>query len=466
VAVHLRNPFIKELNVGGIEMKKRTISIIALIVLCSAVFTVTACDQLVEELIAQIALDTLRTTWIDAPKILDDGQIHVIVSGSGSPLILEDRGHPCAAVVANGQFLVFDAGPGAVDKLAVQGYPIQYTEHVFLTHMHSDHLGGIASLINQSYVTGHRRNVIHVYGPDDSKDLTHSLWPPTSREYRVGHEVLTPGGLPDTRRIDELDSGDVVFGVPWSGGVYIPGVETMVNGINTENTPDAVIRTSNKQLPHNPDGYDQNMAVAHTIADMSTAALYPDYGWGELQEVVTFPDNGSGHGDLVVKAFLVDHYPAWPSYGYRIEYAGKVVVISGDTKSLMPHHPGPGEQSYWTTYAQDADILVHDAQNIEIINIMLAAVEADPELSKVPAVQHLLAQFRGAADHHTDVLDVARAAADANVAKLVLTHIPITALTSPQMALVKDFFLSGMHEIYSGQIIVGEDGVDITIPLP
>ena len=449
-------------------MRKRA-NLLALIVLCSTIFPLTACDtdQLVEQLITQGVVAGLRQTWIEAPRILDDGQIHVILSGSGGPPISKDRGHPCAAVVANGQFLIFDAGPGAVDKLFLQGYPIQYAEHVFLTHMHSDHMGGIANLINESYVVGGRRTIIHVYGPDDSKNLTHSLWPPTSREYRAGHEVLTPGGFPDTRRIDQLNSDDLVFGVPWSGGVYIPGVETMVNGINMAYVPDAIIRTSNKQVPANPDGFEQNMAVALPIADMSTAGTGPNYGWGELQEVVSFPDNGSGHGDLVVKAFLVDHYPVFPSYGYRIEYAGKVVVISGDTKSLIPYNDPPTpETSYWAAYAQDADILVHEALNLRIGNIVADAILADPELSQIPEALQQVYQAQGAADHHTDVLDVARAAADANVAKLVLTHNVMPGMASPYMSIVKEYFTRGMDAFYTGEIVVAEDGMDIMIPLP
>jgi ribonuclease Z len=199
---------------------------------------------------------------------------------------------------------------------------------------------------------------------------------------------------------------------------------------------------------------------------MPNAGVGPDYGWGELLEVATFPGT-EGHGDLVVKAFLVDHYPIWPAYGYRIEYAGKVVVISGDTESLIPYNDPPSpETSYWTAYAQNADVLVHEALDIEVVNIMIDAILADPDLSQIPQVLNQVYQGRGAADHHTEVLDVARAAAEANVQKLVLTHIPVPALTSPQMAPVKDFFLSGMDAIYSGPIILGEDGMDITVPLP
>ena len=38
------------------------------------------------------------------------------------------------------------------------------------------------------------------------------------------------------------------------------------------------------------------------------------------------------HGPLRVSAFLVDHGPVKPAFGYRVDYAGHAVVISGDTK--------------------------------------------------------------------------------------------------------------------------------------
>jgi len=92
-------------------------------------------------------------------------------------------------------------------------------EYVFLTHMHSDHMGGIANLINLSYVNG-RRTVAHIYGPDDSKNLTHSLYPPTSKEYRAGYETITPFGIPDTREINELDADDLRNGLVWDTDPY------------------------------------------------------------------------------------------------------------------------------------------------------------------------------------------------------------------------------------------------------
>ena len=53
---------------------------------------------------------------------------------------------------------------------------------------------------------------------------------------------------------------------------------------------------------------------------------------------------------VTVTAFLVDHGPVQPAFGYRIEYGGRSVVLSGDTRvseNLVRH-------------AQGADVLVHE----------------------------------------------------------------------------------------------------------
>ena len=47
----------------------------------------------------------------------------------------------------------------------------------------------------------------------------------------------------------------------------------------------------------------------------------------ENKEGTMYENNG-----VKVIAFLVDHYPVVPAYGYRIEYKGHVVVLSGDTR--------------------------------------------------------------------------------------------------------------------------------------
>ncbi len=67
---------------------------------------------------------------------------------------------------------------------------------------------------------------------------------------------------------------------------------------------------------------------------------------------VVFSEDG-----VTVTAFLVDHGPVQPAFGYRIEYRGRSVVLSGDTRvseNLVRH-------------AQGADVLVHEVIDPEAL---------------------------------------------------------------------------------------------------
>ena len=85
---------------------------------------------------------------------------------------------------------------------------------------------------------------------------------------------------------------------------------------------------------------------------------------------------------------------------------------------------------------------------------------SDPGIHVILNDYQRAAFFHGASLHHTGTLDVAREAADAGVPKLVLTHItpPTTNNT------IKTFFVEGMNKIYKGEIILGEDDMDIYLP--
>ena len=47
----------------------------------------------------------------------------------------------------------------------------------------------------------------------------------------------------------------------------------------------------------------------------------------DIRQGVVHETNG-----VKVTAFLVDHGPVKPSFGYRVDYQGRSIVISGDTK--------------------------------------------------------------------------------------------------------------------------------------
>jgi ribonuclease Z len=60
---------------------------------------------------------------------------------------------------------------------------------------------------------------------------------------------------------------------------------------------------------------------------------------------------------IKVTAFLVDHSPVKPVFGYRIDYGGRAVVLSGDTRvseNLVQH-------------ARGVDVLVHEVLDEETV---------------------------------------------------------------------------------------------------
>ncbi len=68
----------------------------------------------------------------------------------------------------------------------------------------------------------------------------------------------------------------------------------------------------------------------------------------EIQEGTIYEENG-----IKVSAFLVDHGPVKPAFGYRVDYLGHSVAMSGDTsfsENLINH-------------ARGVDLLIHESAN-------------------------------------------------------------------------------------------------------
>jgi ribonuclease Z len=145
---------------------------------------------------------------------------------------------------------------------------------------------------------------------------------------------------------------------------------------------------------------------------------------------------------LVVKAFMVEH-PEWKyAYGYRVEYAGRLVVVSGDTRfsQQVIHH------------AKGADILIHEAFSKRMLD---AAQRAADELK----IKLSAKAIRYIKETHTSTLEAATVAKEAGVDKLILTHI-IPPLPN---IITEKIFLMGMDDIYDGEILLAEDGTSINL---
>ena len=147
--------------------------------------------------------------------------------------------------------------------------------------------------------------------------------------------------------------------------------------------------------------------------------------------------------DLVVTAFLVDHGPVRPAVGYRFDYKGRTVVLSGDTKAS----PAVARE------ARGADLLVHEALSPRL----LALLESGFARHARSTYAQVMLDIR---NYHTSPAEAADIAQRAGVRMLVFNHI-VPPLPSD---LLEPAFLGDARERYSGPLQVGRDGDFFSLP--
>lgn len=300
--------------------------------------------------------------------ILKDGQLHVILCGTAAALPDARRAGPCTAVIAGGEFILVDAGPGSWRNLDQMNLPVGSLSTVLLTHYHSDHIGELGEAMTQSWIAG-RRAPLPVYGP--------------------------------------------------------PGLDDVVNGFNLAYGHDEDYRVAHHGEEYMPRGA-HNME-GHLVPLPEGNAAVP-----------VFERNG-----LKVTAFRVHHEPVDVAYGYRIEYGGRVVVISGDTRktdSVIENSKG-------------ADLLLHEALAVD----MTARASARAKATGFDRIGKLATDV---SDYHATPVQAAETAQAAGVKKLVITHV----FPPLPNALAESMFMQGVSAAYSGDTVLGEDGSRFDLP--
>ncbi len=146
---------------------------------------------------------------------------------------------------------------------------------------------------------------------------------------------------------------------------------------------------------------------------------------------------------LTVTAFNVDHGEIHPAVGYRFDYKGRSVVISGDT----------APSANLVRIAAGADVLVHEALNEEMVDAMGAVFAKDGRAR----LQKIFTEIKAI---HTSPVAAAEIASQARVKTLVFSHI-IPPVPSP---LIEGYFVKGAKEKFTGRIILGKDGMVISLP--
>jgi ribonuclease Z len=194
---------------------------------------------------------------------------------------------------------------------------------------------------------------------------------------------------------------------------------------------------------------DEGYRVAHHGADFMKPAL-----WQMVPHSVALTEGSAeahdrtgvalDDGTLKVTAIEVNHSPVEPAYGYRFDYKGRSIVVSGDTQAHAP----------LAKAAAGADVLFHEGQAQHMVKTLQGIAERTG--------QRRLAKILGdIPSYHTSPVEAAEIANTAKVKLLVLTH-----LTPPVVnALAERIYARGVAEARHGDWVVATDGLLIELPL-
>lgn len=177
--------------------------------------------------------------------------------------------------------------------------------------------------------------------------------------------------------------------VSWVAGRPAPleivgptGVERVVSGLNSAYA------------------LDNSYRVAHHGAEM----LPPHLGVLEAREIdpgVVLEEDG-----LVITAFPVDHAPISPAVGYRFDYGGRSVVVTGDTIVTE------GIESA----AADADLLLSDGLSTPIVQAMEKAARENGQTRRAKI-------FFDIQDYHASINSMVELAQRVGVRQLAFYHL-------------------------------------------
>ena len=178
---------------------------------------------------------------------------------------------------------------------------------------------------------------------------------------------------------------------------------------------------------------DRGYRVAHHGAEL----LNPELGTLQsktIEEGVIVDQDG-----LRITAFEVSHPPIEPAFGYRLDYGGRSVVISGDslvTDKIIEISNG-------------ADVVLHDAMSLQL-------VRGAAGMARTTGNTRLATVLQDIQDYHATTEDLSRLSSEAEIGQLALYHL----VPAPRNAMALRAF---SNDIPEGALLT-EDGMVISLP--
>jgi len=273
--------------------------------------------------------------------------------------------------LGNGDDFVFDFGSGVSSKYVAMGIPPSRMTRVFLTHLHADHMGDLATL----YCFGpsqDRKTPLHIYGPsaDSSNEGTKAFcrdFYKMTRWHREAFSFLSTGLLAGGDGYDLIDhelpymktgvayqangvrithfpavhdrNGSISYKLEWNGlsmvfsGDTKPSEYIIENGrgvdvlIHEMVVPVDVWAAKNSGLTPEDDGWDQAVDMAQEVQDNAhTPELALGYILDQTQPRLGIATHFQANDDTVGPA--IDAVRSWYDGRFAIVIDGIVVTVS------------------------------------------------------------------------------------------------------------------------------------------
>lgn len=188
-----------------------------------------------------------------------------------------------------------------------------------------------------------------------------------------------------------------------------------------------------------PEGTENLMSNLQEAYDWDVDTRVEDQGMSRMAAGIAATNIGAGvvydQDGITITAFENNHGELIdPSLGYRIDYDGRSVVISGDTKRV--------------------DDLIELSQGVDLLLHSIGAARQEL-LDSAPIWQRIM-------DHHIEPEDAGRVFAETRPKMAVFTH--VVALTNGRIPPVgAEEIMARMRTTYDGPVTMGQDLMRISV---
>ena len=137
-----------------------------------------------------------RYVYYPGTEELAQDEIRVIACGTGLPAARRSQAATCFLIeTGNGDKFLFDLGTGSMANVAALMIPYEKLDKLFLSHLHTDHMGDIDALWAGGWTAG-RPNALQVWGPSGAEEsmgtrysmenfLRHVNWDRVTRNFKT-----------------------------------------------------------------------------------------------------------------------------------------------------------------------------------------------------------------------------------------------------------------------------------------